>query len=71
MFKIQDRNLFGKWTDDGREFATIEEAREFCLNMADSLNIAYRVIDDSGAVIDVIDLEADFWALGQHDQPDE
>jgi hypothetical protein len=57
--------MINQWEDDKRRFATLEEAREFCLEMSDSLDIAYRIVDKSGKVVDVIDLEAGFWALGK------
>lgn len=64
MFTIQERDLFGWWVNEGSEFDTLEDAKTYCVEMADALNIAYRIVDDNGAIVDVIDLAADFFGLG-------
>ena len=70
MLKVEYRDLFGNWVDTRRAFASLQEAHDDCVDMADVLNVAYRVIDDSGAVVDMIDFEADFWAIGK-DRPND
>lgn len=63
MITIEQRNLFGKWDAvKGKTFETPEAARAWCLDMADHLDIAYRILQDD-QVIHTIDLEAGFWSL--------
>ena len=70
MITVEYRDLFGVWRQENdREFPTIEAARSFCIEMSDATGIAYRNCD-RGAVVDEIDLEADFWNLtAPDDQP--
>ncbi len=72
MITIQERNLFGKWEAvAGKTFETLDAARAWCIEMSDTLGIAYRVLQD-GQPIDEIDLERGFFQLNaQHDLDEE
>lgn len=63
MFYVEQRNLFGHWEKSGRAFSTRGQAKGYCLMIADHLDIACRVVDTNGKIVDVIDFEAEFFML--------
>lgn len=68
MITIEERNLFGKWQAwPEKTFDSLVEAHAWCVEMSDLTGVAYRVLQD-GQVIDAVDLEAGFFALGRSDQ---
>ena len=70
MITIESRNLFGKWESvTGKTFNTVEEARAWCIEMSDLTSVAYRVLQD-GAPVDLVDLEAEFWAFQDANRAD-
>lgn len=62
MYDIEYRDLFGHWRSTPKEFASLDEAKAYCLRMADATDVAYRILK-GGEVVDVIDLEAGFFEV--------
>ena len=66
-FTIEYLDLFGAWRAEESTFDDLTAALNYCITMSDQLQMTYRILDRTNQVIQVVSLEADFWALGDGD----